>query len=87
MHKTITNLTNYFDLQELGLPINDMQIEEMKAQMTNIDFKKAAEEERLMRHDTMAHIKTFGFVCPNAAPIIHLGATSCYVVDNTVSIS
>ena len=68
---------------ELGLPITQEQIAEMKAQVSNIDWDKAAEYERRFRHDVMAHVHTFGDVCPTARPIIHLGATSCYVTDNT----
>ena len=69
--------------QELGLPISDEQIEEMKAQIDNIDYEKARQYESELRHDVMAHVHTFGDVCPKAAGIIHLGATSCYVGDNT----
>ena len=69
----------------LGLDISDEQIQEMEANLTNIDYKLAASEERKRRHDVMAHVHTFGVCCPKAAPIIHLGATSCYVGDNTVS--
>ena len=69
--------------QELGLPISDEQIEEMKAQIDNIDYEKARQYESELRHDVMAHVHTFGDACPNAAGIIHLGATSCYVGDNT----
>lgn len=69
------------------MSITEEQLEEMKANLTNIDFKLAAEEERKRRHDVMAHVHTFGACCPTAAPIIHLGATSCYVGDNTVSLS
>uniref|UniRef100_A0A2K5PJL8 Adenylosuccinate lyase n=1 Tax=Cebus imitator TaxID=2715852 RepID=A0A2K5PJL8_CEBIM len=69
--------------QTLGLPITDEQIQEMKSNLDNIDFKMAAEEEKRLRHDVMAHVHTFGHCCPNAAGIIHLGATSCYVGDNT----
>ena len=69
--------------QELGLPISDEQIEEMKAQIDNIDYEKARKYESELRHDVMAHVHTFGDVCPKAAGIIHLGATSCYVGDNT----
>ena len=57
----------------------------MEANLTNIDYKLAASEEKKRRHDVMAHVHTFGVCCPKAAPIIHLGATSCYVGDNTVS--
>lgn len=56
----------------------------MEANLENIDFKMAAEEEKKRRHDVMAHVYTFAQCCPEAAPIIHLGATSCYVGDNTV---
>ncbi len=69
--------------QELGLPISDSQIAEMKAHIHDIDFEAAARYERRLRHDVMAHIHTFGDVCPQARPIIHLGATSCFVTDNT----
>lgn len=56
----------------------------MEANLDNIDFKMAAEEEKKLRHDVMAHVHTFAHCCPKAAAIIHLGATSCYVGDNTV---
>lgn len=69
--------------KELGLPITDDQISEMEAHIYKIDFAKAAAEEKLTRHDVMAHIHVFAALCPKAAPIIHLGATSCYVGDNT----
>ena len=69
--------------KELGLPISDEQIEEMKAQIDNIDYEKARQYENELRHDVMAHVHTFGDACPEAAGIIHLGATSCYVGDNT----
>lgn len=69
--------------QELGLHITDAQIGEMKANITDINYDTAAEYERQIRHDVMAHIKAYGGQCPQAAPIIHLGATSCYVGDNT----
>ncbi|MCA9197437.1 MAG: adenylosuccinate lyase [Planctomycetales bacterium] len=68
--------------QELGLPISDQQIEQMKRQVANIDFVVAAQYEKQLRHDVMAHVHTYGDVCPDAKPIIHLGATSCYVTDN-----
>ena len=71
--------------QELGLAITDEQLAEMESNVTNIDFDLAAQQERQCRHDVMAHIRTFATCCPLAAPIIHLGATSCYVGDNTVS--
>ena len=72
--------------QDLGLEISDEQIQEMERNITNIDFELAAQEERKRRHDVMAHVHTFGQCCPKAAPIIHLGATSCYVGDNTVMV-
>ncbi|KAG0749294.1 hypothetical protein G6F57_002765 [Rhizopus arrhizus] len=69
--------------KQLGLnDITDEAIEQMKANLYNIDYKVAAEEEKKRRHDVMAHVHTFGLVAPAAAPIIHLGATSCYVTDN-----
>ena len=57
----------------------------MESNLTNIDFDLADEEEKRTRHDVMAHVHTFGLCCPSAAPIIHLGATSCFVGDNTVT--
>lgn len=69
--------------KELGLDITDEQIEEMKANIMNIDFDFAKKMEKKFRHDVMAHVHTFGEVCPKAMPIIHLGATSAYVGDNT----
>ncbi len=69
--------------QELGLPITDEQLDEMRAHLDDIDYEKAREYERKTRHDVMAHIHAFGDVAPKARPIIHLGATSCYVGDNT----
>ena len=69
--------------KELGLPITDEQLEEMRAHIDDIDYAKAAEYESRLRHDVMAHIRTYGDLCPKAKPIIHLGATSCYVGDNT----
>jgi len=69
--------------QELGLNITDDQIEEMKANVDDIDFEYAAQMERKFRHDVMAHVHTYGEACPKAMPIIHLGATSAYVGDNT----
>lgn len=68
---------------ELGLPVTQEQIHEMEAHITDIDYALAAQKEKELRHDVMAHIHTFGTVCPKAMPIIHLGATSCYVGDNT----
>lgn len=72
--------------KELGLNITDEQIEEMKANIYNIDFELAARKEKEFRHDVMAHVHTYGIACPKAMPIIHLGATSMYVVDNTDAI-
>ncbi|XP_069052979.1 adenylosuccinate lyase [Lepisosteus oculatus] len=69
--------------KELGLAVTEEQIAEMESQAEEIDFPRAAEEERRLRHDVMAHVHTFAHACPRAAPIIHLGATSCYVGDNT----
>ncbi|MCL2203737.1 MAG: adenylosuccinate lyase [Defluviitaleaceae bacterium] len=69
--------------RELGLGISDAQIDEMKRHATDINYDVAAVFERETRHDVMAHIKAYGAQCPQAAPIIHLGATSCYVGDNT----
>ena len=68
--------------QALGLPISDAQIAEMRLHVEDIDFAKAAEYEKKLRHDVMAHIHAWGEQCPAARPIIHLGATSCYVGDN-----
>ena len=69
--------------KELGLDITDEQIAELKANMDNINYDVAAEEEKIRRHDVMAHVHAYGAQCPNAKGIIHLGATSCYVGDNT----
>lgn len=69
--------------QELGLNITDEQIEELKAYKDDINYEVAAEREKLVRHDVMAHVYAYGEQCPKAKPIIHLGATSCYVGDNT----
>lgn len=66
-----------------GLNITDEQIAQMEAHKDDVDYEKAAEWEKKVRHDVMAHIHTFGEQCPEAEPIIHLGATSCYVGDNT----
>ena len=68
---------------ELGLDISREQLDEMRASLNSIDFEVAKEHERRLRHDVMAHVHTFGDCCPNAMPIIHLGATSCFVTDNT----
>jgi len=69
--------------QELGLPITDEQLDEMRARVDDIDFEAASKFEEEVRHDVMAHIHAYGVVAPKAKPIIHLGATSCYVGDNT----
>lgn len=74
----------YFRFQALGLTITDEQISEMENNLENINFELAASEEKKYRHDVMAHVHTFGACCPKASPIIHLGATSAYVGDNTV---
>lgn len=68
--------------QQLGLDISDVQIAELKQHVENIDFDAAREHENRLRHDVMAHVHAYGDVCPKAMPIIHLGATSCYVTDN-----
>jgi adenylosuccinate lyase len=68
---------------ELGLPITESQLAEMRANLAPIDFAKAADYERRMRHDVFAHLHTFGDACPQARPILHLGATSAFVTDNT----
>ena len=69
--------------QALGLDITDEQIAEMEAHKDDIDYATAEAREREVRHDVMAHVYAFGRQCPKAEPIIHLGATSCYVGDNT----
>ena len=68
---------------ELGLPISKEQIGELKAHINDVDYEAAAKKEKEVRHDVMAHVLTYGQQCPNAKPIIHLGATSCFVGDNT----
>ena len=69
--------------QELGLPITNDQIAELREHLEDIDWASAARHEREVRHDVMAHVLTYAEACPLAGPIIHLGATSCYVGDNT----
>ncbi len=69
--------------KELGLDITDAQIQQMKDHIEDIDFDRARQIEKIRRHDVMAHVHTFGEQCPDAMPIIHLGATSAYVGDNT----
>ncbi len=68
---------------ELGLNITQEQIDELKAHAEDINYEVAEEREKLVRHDVMSHVYAYGQQCPNAAGIIHLGATSCYVGDNT----
>jgi adenylosuccinate lyase len=68
---------------ELGLPVSPAQIAELKAHIDSIDFDAANRYERKLRHDVMAHVHAYGDQCPAARAIIHLGATSCYVTDNT----
>ena len=67
---------------ELGLPITQEQVSELEAHITDIDFECAAQREKEVRHDVMAHVYAYGKAAPSAAGIIHLGATSCYVTDN-----
>lgn len=67
---------------ELGLPVSDAQVAQLEAHVDDIDFACAAQREKEVRHDVMAHIYAYGQVAPEAAGIIHLGATSCYVTDN-----
>ena len=69
--------------QALGLPITDAQIAELKAHATDINFAEAEAREKVVRHDVMSHVYAYGLQCPQAKGIIHLGATSCYVGDNT----
>ena len=69
--------------KELGLNITDDQINELKAHIDDVDYEAAAAYEKKLRHDVMAHVHAYGDQCPNAKGIIHLGATSCYVGDNT----
>ncbi|MDE7210593.1 MAG: adenylosuccinate lyase [Lachnospiraceae bacterium] len=68
---------------ELGLPVTGEQIEELKAHQDDINYDVAKEREKLVRHDVMSHVYAYGVQCPKAKGIIHLGATSCYVGDNT----
>ena len=68
--------------QELGLPVTKEQVEQLEAHLTDIDYACAAAREKEVRHDVMAHVYAYGKVAPEAAGIIHLGATSCYVTDN-----
>ena len=68
---------------QLGLPITDEQIAELESHADDVNFEVAQEREKQVRHDVMSHVYAYGQQCPNAAGIIHLGATSCYVGDNT----
>ena len=69
---------------KLGLEqVTQEKVDELEAHIDDIDFAYAAEEEKKLRHDVMAHVHTYGKCCPKAEGIIHLGATSCYVGDNT----
>lgn len=72
--------------KELGLPITEEQIAEMRAHIHDIDYETESAYEKKLRHDVMAHLYTFAELCPKAKPIIHLGATSCFVGDNTDAI-
>lgn len=69
--------------KELGLPITDEQIAELRAAADDINYEDAKKREKEVRHDVMSHVYAYGLQCPNAKGIIHLGATSCYVGDNT----
>ena len=69
--------------KELGLPITQEQIDELKAHADDINYEVVQEREKIVRHDVMSHVYAYGVQCPNAKGIIHLGATSCYVGDNT----
>ena len=68
---------------ELGLNITQEQVDELKAHANDINYDVAKEREKLVRHDVMSHVYAYGVQCPKAKGIIHLGATSCYVGDNT----
>lgn len=68
---------------KLGLPVTQEQVDELEAHINDVDYAVAAEREKVVRHDVMAHVYTYGLACPKAKGIIHLGATSCYVGDNT----
>jgi len=69
--------------QELGLNITDEQIKQLRDNIDNIDYELASAKEKEVRHDVMSHVYTYGVAAPLAKGIIHLGATSCYVGDNT----
>ena len=68
---------------ELGLDISAEQLDELRAHTDDVDLEAAARHERALRHDVMAHVHAWGEQCPRARAIIHLGATSCYVTDNS----
>lgn len=68
---------------KLGLPVTEEQVKELEANVDNINYDVAEAREKEVRHDVMSHVYAYGKQCPNAAGIIHLGATSCYVGDNT----
>ena len=68
---------------KLGLPITQEQVDELEANVNHINYAEAEQREREVRHDVMSHVYAYGLQCPNAKGIIHLGATSCYVGDNT----
>ena len=67
----------------LGLDITEQQIKEMEENLENIDYDLIGEEEKRLRHDVMSNVYAFARICPLASPIMHLGATSCFVTDNT----
>ena len=69
--------------RSLGINITEEQINELKANINNINYDEARKREKEVRHDVMSHVYAYGLQCPNAKGIIHLGATSCYVGDNT----
>jgi len=69
--------------QELGLEIKEEQIEELKNNLGTFDFKRISEIEAITKHDVMAHLRFLGDICPKAKPILHLGATSCFITDNS----
>ncbi|MBE6852664.1 MAG: adenylosuccinate lyase [Ruminococcus sp.] len=68
---------------KLGLPVTEEQVKQLEANIENIDYEAAKEREKICRHDVMSHVHAYGLACPEAKGIIHLGATSCYVGDNT----
>ena len=69
--------------KELGLNITEEQLDELRANINNINYDEAIKKEKEVRHDVMSHVYAYGLQCPKAKGIIHLGATSCYVGDNT----